>query len=160
MKGNSYEAARQILDNYIEQNNCRRTPERFAILEAVYGFASYFSIQELSDRLEKMNFPVSRATLYNTIKLLLALRLVVCQRLYDGMRYKACYGDNRCVQVCTVCGKVKEVKAQELYDVFDSLHLKRFRKESFSAYIYGTCSTCQAMLTRLKKKENTNNKNK
>lgn len=107
----------------------------------------------------EMNFPVSRATLYNTIKLLLALRLVVCQRLCDGMRYKACYGDSKCVQVCTICGKVMEVKVPELTVALDNMHLKRFRKESFSVYIYGTCSTCQAMLTRQKKKENTN-KNK
>ena len=68
MKGNSYEAARQVLDNYIEQNNCRKTPERFAILEAVYGFTSYFSLQDLSGRLEEMNFPVSREMIENSLK--------------------------------------------------------------------------------------------
>lgn len=160
MKANSYDAAKQILSNYIEQNRCRKTPERFAVLEAAYSFASYFSIQELDDRLEKMNFPVSRATLYNTLKMLLGLHLVVCQRIQGGMRYKAGVTGDRCLQVCTVCGKVTEVKTPELADVLDGIRLKRFRKESFSVYIYGTCSTCQAMLTRQKRKENTNKKNK
>lgn len=160
MKGNSYDAAKQILCNYIEQNNCRKTPERFAILEAVYGFASYFSIQELGDKLAAGNFPVSRATLYNTIKLLLGLRLVMCQRLHAGIRYKAGCVEDKCLQICTVCGKVTEIKSPAFVEAFDNIRLKRFRKESFSAYVYGTCSTCQAMLTRQKKKENTNNKNK
>ena len=77
-----------------------------------------------------------------------------------GMRYKAGFADGKCLQVCMKCGKVKEIKSQELIEVLDNLHLKRFRKDSFSLYIYGTCSTCQAMLTRQKRKENTNKKNK
>ena len=160
MESNSYAAAKQILNNYIEQNKCRKTPERFAVLEAVYGFASYFSIQELGERLEENNFPVSRATLYNTLKLLQELHLIVGLRMQGGMRYKAGFADGKCLQVCMKCGKVKEVKSQELIEVLDNLHLKRFRKDSFSLYIYGTCSTCQAMLTRQKRKENTNKKNK
>ena len=139
MKSNLYDSAKRVLDNYIEQNKCRRTRERYAVLEAVYGFGAYFSIQELSERLAEANFPVCRATLYNTIKLLMSLHLVVSLRREDGVRYKACYADNRCVQVCTVCGT--------------ALRLKRFRKEGFSMYIYGICSTCQARLTRQKKKE-------
>lgn len=153
MKSNLYDSAKRVLDNYIEQNKCRKTRERYAVLEAVYGFGAYFSIQELSERLAEANFPVCRATLYNTIKLLMSLHLVVSLRREDGVRYKACYADNRCVQVCTICGKAKDVKAAEVVDAFANLRLKRFRKEGFSMYIYGICSTCQARLTRQKKKE-------
>lgn len=165
MKNNCSDVVRDILDNYLEQNNYRKTPERFAILDAVYSFNSYFSIQELSDRLVERCFPVSRATLYNTVRLLMSLRLIVCLRLQQGVRYKACYSDKHCTQVCTVCGKVKEIKIPEIAELVDKTHLKRFRKEGFSMYIYGVCSTCQAMLTRLKNKENTEkqentNKNK
>lgn len=155
MKNNSDDAVRQILNNYLEQNNYRKTPERFAVLEAVYSFSSYFSIQDLSDRLVEKCFPVSRATLYNTVRLLMKLRLVACLRLQEGVRYRACYASNYCSQVCTVCGKVVEVKVPDVTDVFEKIHLRRFRKEGFSMYIYGTCSTCQAMLTRLKNRENT-----
>lgn len=153
-KNNSDDAVRQILNNYLEQNNCRKTPERFAILETIYSFSSYFSIQELGDKLVEKCFPVSRATLYNTIKLLMKLRLVVSLRVQEGIRYKACFMDNKCVQVCTVCGKVTDVRIPGLAETFDNAHLRRFRKENFSMHIYGVCSTCQAMLTRLKKKKN------
>ena len=84
---------------------------------------------------------------------MMSLHLVVSLRREDGVRYKACYADNRCVQVCTICGKAKDVKAAEVVDAFVNLRLKRFRKEGFSMYIYGICSTCQARLTRQKKKE-------
>ena len=159
-KGNSDETVRQILNNYLEQNNCRKTPERFAILDAVYDFDSFFSMQELGDKLAGNNFPVSRATLYNTIKLLLRLNLVVSLRMQDGVRYKASLTDNGCVSVCTVCGKVTDVRMPGLMEVFDNTHIRRFRNENFTMHIYGVCSTCQAMLTRMKKKEKTNKNNK
>lgn len=152
-KSNSDEAVKQIFNNYLEQNKFRKTPERFAILETVYGFDSYFSIQELGDKLEEKNFPVSRATLYNTIKILMRLRLIVSIRIQDGVRYKACFTDNGCVCVCTVCGKVNDVKVPGLAEIFGNTHIKRFRKDNFTMHIYGVCSTCQAMLTRLKRKE-------
>lgn len=160
MKNNCGDTVREILENYLEQNNYRKTPERFAILDSVYSFSSYFSIQELSDRLMEKSFPVSRATLYNTVRLLMNLRLVVCLRLQDGVRYKACYSDNHCAQVCTVCGKVTEIKIPEIVETVEKTRLRRFRKESFSMYIYGVCSACQAILTRLKNKGNTEKQKK
>lgn len=36
MKENVKNAVRQILDNYLETNKCRKTPERYAILNAIY----------------------------------------------------------------------------------------------------------------------------
>ena len=44
------------------------------------------------------------------------------------------------------------------------MHMKRFRKDGFTLYIYGICSTCQAKMTRLtveltKKKPTKNKKN-
>ena len=158
MKANSYEAARRILGKYLESNKCRKTPERFAVLEAVYGFSSYFTIQELGDKLVELNFPVCRATLYNTVKLLMELRLMVCRRLRGSMRYKAGYVESGCTQVCIVCGKATEVKVPEMDDVFEHVRLKRFRKESYSVCFYGVCSSCQALMTRQKRKENINNK--
>lgn len=152
MKADSYNAAKRIMNNYLEQNKRRKTPERYAVLEAIYGLDFYFSIQDLNNRLCEMNFPVSRATLYNTIRLLMELHLVVSLRLPSGVRYKASYADSGCVQVCTVCGKAQEVKIPEVTDLLANVHLKRFRKDSFVTYIYGICSTCQAKLTRLKRK--------
>ena len=37
-------AARSQLDSYLEMNNHRKTPERYAILEAVFGMNVHFSL--------------------------------------------------------------------------------------------------------------------
>jgi len=149
-KAGVYQAVERILDKYLEVNNHRKTPERYTILKAVYSFSGHFSLDELGQRLtDEYRFPVSRATLYNTLNLFMELRLVIRHRFQGTTKYEACYADeSHCHQICTVCGKVTEVKAPDIARAIDELHLKRFRKDGFSLYIYGICSTCQAMITR------------
>ena len=60
------------------------------------------------------------------------------------------------MQICTMCGKTTEVKSPELTATIQTVRLKRFRREGFSLYIYGTCSSCQAKLTREKNKRTKN----
>lgn len=152
MKEGVKAAVRQVLTTYLEQNKCRKTPERFAVLDAVYGFSCHFSMQELYDKLEQDNFPISRATLYNTINLFIKLRLVISHRLQGRTVYEACYTKkDHCYQICTVCGKESEVKTVGIAKFIDDMHLKRFRKDGFQLYLYGVCSTCQAKITRQKR---------
>ena len=146
------QAVERILDSYLEMNNHRKTPERYAILKAVYSMDGHFTLDELGEKLAgEDRFPVSRATLYNTLNLFMELRLVIRHRFQGTTKYEACYASgDHCHQICTVCGKVTEVKAPEITNVIDAMHLKRFRKDGYSLYIYGICSSCQASITRHK----------
>lgn len=155
MKESVKETVKQVLTSYLELNKFRKTPERFTILDAVYSISGHFTLDELSEKLIKeYNFPVSRATLYNTLKLFMELRLVVRHRLQSTTRYEACYDNNsHSHQVCTICGKVMELKSPLVAKVVQQVQTKRFRKDGFSLYIYGVCSTCQAKMTRLSKAE-------
>jgi Fur family ferric uptake transcriptional regulator len=150
MKEDVKVTVKNILTNYLEQNQLRKTPERFAILDAVYSINGHFTLEELGDRLnDKNRFPVSRATLYNTLKLFMELRLVIRHRFQGSTKYEACYDNNsHSHQICTVCGRVTEFKSQKINEALASVHLKRFRKDGFSLYVYGICSTCQAKLTK------------
>ena len=148
MKERDYTTVEQILDSYLEMNNHRKTPERYAILRAVYSMNGHFTLDELGEKLAgEYKFPVSRATLYNTLNLFMELRLVIRHRFQGTTNYEI-YGESHCHQICTVCGKVTEVRSQEIAESIDALHLKRFRKDGFTLYIYGICSICQAKLTR------------
>ena len=156
MKEYDKAAVRQILTDYLEENKLRKTSERFAVLEAVCGLDGFFSIQDLSRKIEEMSFPVSRATLYSALNLFVQLHIVACHRQSEGTRYEACYASrNRCRQVCTRCGKVTETKATKVEAAISNVHLKRFRPDGYILYIYGVCSTCQAKMTREKNKKKT-----
>ena len=155
MKESVLRAVERILDNYLEMNNHRKTPERYTILKAIYSIDGHFGLEELNDKLANdFNFPVSRATLYNTLNLFLALRLVIRHRFQGNTKYEACYdNESHCHQVCTMCGKVIEVRSPEIIAAVNNVRMKRFRKDGFTLYVYGVCSTCQAKLTKLKNKE-------
>ena len=154
MKDHVKIAVREVLTNYLEQNKRRKTPERFAVLDAIFDFPSHFSLQELDELLLSRHFRVSRATLYNTINLFMELRLVISYRVAGETRYEAAYDNvSHCHQVCTVCGRESVVKSPAIIRAVDETRLRRFRKESFSLYIYGVCSSCQARITRQKNKK-------
>ena len=144
--------AKTILDQYLEVNNHRRTPERYAILNAVVDMSGYFTLEELGSKLsDEMRFPVSRATLYNTLNLFVKLRIVIRHHLASTTTYEYCQpGGCNVHQVCSNCGKVTELMSKDVDDAIGNLHLKRFRRESYAVYVYGICSTCQAKITRMR----------
>lgn len=140
-----------ILTSYLELNRLRKTPERYAILDTVYSINGHFTLDELGNILEENNFRVSRATLYNTMKLFIELRLVIRHRFIGQTKYEACFhNENHIHQVCTLCGSVTEVCSTEITDAIETTKLHRFRKDGFTLYIYGVCSKCQARITRKK----------
>ena len=93
--------------------------------------------------------------MYNTLNLFLELRLVIRHRFQGSTKYEACYDNtSHCHQICTICGKVMEIKSNEISLAVENMPTKRFRKDGFTLYVYGVCSTCQAKITKKKKKVN------
>jgi Fur family ferric uptake transcriptional regulator len=144
--------AKAVLTQYIESRGLRKTQERYAILEAVYGFNEPFSIEDLSNALmEKCQ--VTLPTLYRTLDLFITLGLVIRHTQKDVQHYEKCYGEKGFFQmVCVHCGKTIPIKSAALVEALRDSKYPRFRPVNATVCVYGSCAACNSRLAREQKK--------
>jgi len=127
-----------ILDEHLEKNNQRKTPERYAILRGIYDLDDHFSIEEIFELMKTNNYRVSRATLYNTIELLIECNLVTkhSQPQHNQATYEASHfsrqhdhlilEDGEIIEFCDP--RIEHIKKtmEELFDVKIDKHTLYF----------------------------------
>ena len=155
MKENEYIAIQQQFDDYLERKHLKRTEERHKVLEVICAFNDHFDVNMILDQLQKSPFTVSRATVYNTLELLIDADVVIRHPLNGTMQQYAlcCLSTNHTHLVCTQCGSIRKLSDKE--QPFDPsiMRKNRFTPAYYCLYIYGQCAKCKRKQKDKDKKE-------
>lgn len=140
------EAAKESLKNYLKDKGHRITPERFMVLEAIYRADGHLDADEMFLRMKNTGSRVSRATVYNTLEVLVECGLVQRQQFGENQSfYERAFSYHQHDHIiCQSCGKVLEFCDPRVFEIQKMVEkYYHFKIKSHALHFTGECEACE-----------------
>lgn len=132
----------KIFSVWLEKHKQRKTRERFVILNEIYQRSDHFDAETLFLDLRKKRHNVSRATVYNTLDLLVACELVKKHQFGSQQTQyeKAYHYTQHDHLICNDCHRVMEFCDPRIGQIQTKIgELLQFKITSHSLILHGSC---------------------
>ena len=136
------QTVKKILSDYLEQEGHRKTQERFFILDEIYSIDGHFNVESLYEHMKNKNYHLSRATLYNTMELLIACNLITKHQFGRNIaQYEKSYEYKQHDHlICDDCEHVFEFCDPRIQQIQSMMgEILKFNITHHSLNLYGKC---------------------
>jgi Fur family ferric uptake transcriptional regulator len=153
---------KDIFRDYLKKNGHRQTPERFMVLEEIYKADGHFDADDMYFKMKNTGYRVSRATVYNTLDLLVECGLVQRHQFRQNQSYyERAYAYRQHDHIlCDECGAIIEFCDPRIFEIQSLMQrIHDFNVNGHSLHFYGSCNdpaNCSRKAD-LKQKEQHNN---
>lgn len=137
-----HKQAAEIFREYLKNGQNRITPERFEVMDSALDYEGHFGADDLFIIMKNKKSRVSRATVYNTLELLVQCELISKRNFGDNItrfesKFKRQSHDHL---ICMDCGRIVEFSNPDLEKIPQKLaNDLDFNLESYSFNIFARC---------------------
>lgn len=140
------EKAKKEFEAFLDDKKYRKTSERFIILEELFKLEEHIDVDNFFLAMRNNNYSLSRATIYNTLDLLVEAGLAVKHMFKDksALYEQAFTYKHHDHLVCNQCQKIKEF-SDERIDAIKTNIGKELQTAitSHSLVFYGDCTIAE-----------------
>lgn len=129
----------------LTRKKLKKTSQRELVWQILMDSKGHPSVEEIRDRLLAKGHRIGIATIYRTLKILLASGLIRQSKLGGMTRYEAVVKEpNHLHFVCNVCKRTVEFPSSQIEDLLRKITGEYGFQERYSRYmILGVCRACQ-----------------
>lgn len=134
---------KKVFSKYLDLHSLRKTRERFAILDEVYSLNDHFDADSLYLHMISKKYNLSRATIYNTIELLLNCDLITKHQFGKNLaKYEKSFEYKQHDHlICEDCEHIFEFCDPRLQQIQSMMgELLKFKVTHHSLNLYGKCT--------------------